>query len=73
MNSKKIEILVGFFVSLGIAAIVMLALKVANAGMSGNGDSYVSDEAMLVEDPESIIQISSSFIYLIYASAIEIN
>ena len=40
MNSKKIEILVGFFVSLGIAAIVMLALKVANAGMSGNGDSY---------------------------------
>lgn len=40
MNSKKTEILVGFFVSLGIAAIVMLALKVANAGISGNGETY---------------------------------
>ena len=40
MNSKKIEILVGFFVTLGLAAIVMLALKVANAGISGNGETY---------------------------------
>ncbi len=40
MTSRKIEILVGFFVSLGIAALVMLALNVANAGISGNGETY---------------------------------
>lgn len=40
MNSKKTEILVGFFVALGLAAIIMLALKVANAGLSGSGETY---------------------------------
>ncbi|ATC96162.1 outer membrane lipid asymmetry maintenance protein MlaD [Pseudoalteromonas tunicata] len=38
--SRKIEILVGFFVSLGILALVLLALKVANAGISGGGETY---------------------------------
>ena len=41
MNSRKLEILVGFFVALGIAAFAMLALKVANAGISGNGETYL--------------------------------
>lgn len=40
MNSRKLEILVGFFVALGIAALAMLALKVANAGISGSGETY---------------------------------
>ncbi|TMN45947.1 outer membrane lipid asymmetry maintenance protein MlaD [Pseudoalteromonas sp. S2755] len=40
MNTRKIEILVGLFVALGIAAFVMLALKVANSGLSGNGETY---------------------------------
>jgi len=38
--SKKVELMVGFFVALGIAALLMLSLKVANSGISGNGDSY---------------------------------
>ena len=41
MNSRKLEILVGFFVALGIAAFAMLALKVANAGISGSGETYL--------------------------------
>ncbi|WP_448245416.1 outer membrane lipid asymmetry maintenance protein MlaD [Thalassotalea agariperforans] len=40
MTSKKIELTVGFFVALGIAALLMLALKVANTGMSGNAETY---------------------------------
>ncbi|WP_440054906.1 outer membrane lipid asymmetry maintenance protein MlaD [Pseudoalteromonas sp. T1lg65] len=40
MNTRKIEILVGLFVALGVAAFVLLALKVANAGISGNGETY---------------------------------
>ena len=40
MNSRKLEILVGFFVALGILAFAMLALKVANAGISGSGETY---------------------------------
>ncbi|MCF2857482.1 outer membrane lipid asymmetry maintenance protein MlaD [Pseudoalteromonas sp. SMS1] len=40
MNTRKIEILVGLFVALGVAAFVMLAMKVANAGISGNGETY---------------------------------
>jgi len=40
MMSKKIELMVGFFVALGIAALLMLSLKVANSGISGNGDTY---------------------------------
>ncbi|KZN51193.1 outer membrane lipid asymmetry maintenance protein MlaD [Pseudoalteromonas luteoviolacea] len=40
MNTRKIEILVGLFVALGVAAFVVLAMKVANAGISGNGEIY---------------------------------
>lgn len=41
MTTRKIEILVGAFIVLAIAAFLMLALKVANAGVSGSGQSYV--------------------------------
>jgi len=40
MTSKKIELMVGFFVALGIAALLMLSLNVANTGIAGNSDSY---------------------------------
>lgn len=40
MNTRKIEILVGLFVALGIAAFAVLALKVANSGISGSGETY---------------------------------
>ena len=40
MVSKKIELMVGFFIALGIAALLMLSLKVANSGITGSGESY---------------------------------
>ncbi len=40
MTNRKAEILVGFFVALAIAATLLLALKVANQGMSGSGETY---------------------------------
>lgn len=40
MVSKKIELLVGFFAAIGIAAFLMLALKVADSGISGNSETY---------------------------------
>jgi len=40
MVSKKIELMVGIFVALGIAALLMLSLKVANNGITGSGESY---------------------------------
>lgn len=40
MKSKKAELLVGFFVLLTIAAGLLLALKVANPGMSSSADTY---------------------------------
>ncbi|RHW76880.1 outer membrane lipid asymmetry maintenance protein MlaD [Colwellia sp. RSH04] len=40
MVSKKVELLVGFFVALGIAALLALSLKVANSGIAGSGASY---------------------------------
>lgn len=40
MTSRKLELTVGFFVALGLAALLFLALKVANAGMSGSGETY---------------------------------
>ncbi|MBO9489587.1 outer membrane lipid asymmetry maintenance protein MlaD [Endozoicomonas sp. G2_1] len=40
MTSKKVELTVGFFVALGIAALLMLSLKVADSGISGNGKTY---------------------------------
>jgi phospholipid/cholesterol/gamma-HCH transport system substrate-binding protein len=40
MLSKKVELMVGFFAALGIAALLMLALNVANSGISGNSETY---------------------------------
>lgn len=40
MMSKKIEFMVGFFVVLGVAALLMLAFNVANKGISGSGETY---------------------------------
>jgi len=40
MISKKIEILVGGFLLLGIAAILMLMLKVADSQLGGDSESY---------------------------------
>ena len=40
MTSRKIEITVGFFVALSIAALIFLTLKVASTGMSGSGETY---------------------------------
>lgn len=40
MNKKGIEVLVGGFVLLGMAALVFLALKAANLGSFGSGDTY---------------------------------
>lgn len=40
MTSRKIEIGVGLFVTLAIASLLMMALKVADQGMSGNGETY---------------------------------
>lgn len=40
MTSRKTEILVGVFVAMAIAAALLLALRVANQGMSGGGETY---------------------------------
>ena len=40
MSKKGIEVLVGGFVLLGMAALVFLALKAANLGSFGSGDTY---------------------------------
>lgn len=40
MMSKKIEMFVGLFAVIGIAALLMLALKVADSGISGSGETY---------------------------------
>ncbi|QOL26905.1 outer membrane lipid asymmetry maintenance protein MlaD [Thalassotalea sp. LPB0316] len=40
MVSKKVELTVGLFVALGLAAILALSLKVADSGISGNGETY---------------------------------
>ena len=40
MNSRKIEIMTGLFVSFGILALIILAFKVADVSASGGGDSY---------------------------------
>jgi phospholipid/cholesterol/gamma-HCH transport system substrate-binding protein len=39
-NTRPLEITVGLFVSLGIAALVMLSLQVANVNTLGNADGY---------------------------------
>lgn len=40
MVSKKIELMVGFFVALGIFALLMLSFKVATSDISGSGETY---------------------------------
>ncbi|RLA04331.1 MAG: outer membrane lipid asymmetry maintenance protein MlaD [Gammaproteobacteria bacterium] len=40
MNTRKAEISVGIFIILGIAALVMLALKVSNISETGSSDTY---------------------------------
>jgi phospholipid/cholesterol/gamma-HCH transport system substrate-binding protein len=40
MGKRSIETLVGFFVLLGMAGLVFLALKAANLGSVGGGDTY---------------------------------
>jgi phospholipid/cholesterol/gamma-HCH transport system substrate-binding protein len=40
MGKKGIEVLVGFFVLLGMAGLVFLAMKAANLGSVGGGDTY---------------------------------
>ncbi len=40
MSKRNIEILVGLFVMLGLAAVVFLALKAANLTTLSNGDTY---------------------------------
>ena len=40
MGKKSIETLVGFFVLLGMAGLVFLAMKAANLGSVGGGDTY---------------------------------
>ena len=40
MVSKKVELMVGLFAAIGIAALLMLSLKVADSGISGNCETY---------------------------------
>ncbi len=40
MNSRTTEILVGFFMALGIAALIVLALQVSNLASFGNDEGY---------------------------------
>lgn len=40
MTSRKVEIGVGLFVALAFVSLLMMALKVADQGMSGNGETY---------------------------------
>ena len=40
MVSKKLELMVGFFVAIGIAAFLGLAFKVADSGIQGGGETY---------------------------------
>lgn len=40
MTSCKVEVLVGLFVALAIAAFLLLSLRVANSGTAGSGETY---------------------------------
>lgn len=40
LSNRKIEILVGCFIASGLVAVLFLALKVANSGNIGSGDTY---------------------------------
>ena len=45
MNNRKIEIAVGLFVALGIAALFMLAMHVSNLAVMQRGESYLIEAA----------------------------
>ena len=45
MNSRKMEIGVGLFVALGIAALFMLAMQVSNLAVMRHGESYLLSAA----------------------------
>lgn len=40
MLSRKVELWVGFFVALGLVALLTLSLKVADSGFSSGGETY---------------------------------
>ncbi len=40
MTTRKIEILVGAFIALAVAAFLMLSLQVANSGLGGGSETY---------------------------------
>jgi phospholipid/cholesterol/gamma-HCH transport system substrate-binding protein len=40
-NNRVLEIVVGMFVALGIAALFMLAMKVSNLSSFGNNEGYI--------------------------------
>lgn len=40
MLSRKVELWVGFFVALGLIAVLTLSLKIADSGFSGSGETY---------------------------------
>ena len=40
MSNRKVELFVGLFVALAIASLLLLALKVADKGIAGNGETY---------------------------------
>jgi len=40
MSRTKLDLLVGFFVAIGFAALVFLALKVGNLSSANNGETY---------------------------------
>lgn len=40
MSRTKLDLLVGFFVALGFAALIFLALKVGNLSSASNGETY---------------------------------
>ena len=41
MNTRTIEVSVGLFVALGMAALFMLAMKVSNLATYGGGEGYI--------------------------------
>ena len=40
MTTRKLEVIVGAFVAIAIAALLLLALKVANTGVTGSDETY---------------------------------
>lgn len=47
MTTRKIEILVGLFMALGFAALVMLAMQVSNLSSFGSGSGGIRSRRIL--------------------------